>query len=293
MHPFFPSYPAVKEKVKSVPQEFLSEGEKFRLKKPKTKSYETLTVLDKKCRGTFTRRMRLENGNPRFNMPLSSFIRVFFLLPVWALGGPLFCPTGLLGGHNRLLSEIRFEGVRGIPTGTLQEVVDKEPWRKRDWWLRGQGKEGVVPTLSHIRGETSRSPLRRNLGADSAREVFWHSYAPYPHPTQAYQLDLDRLRIVENSQRGENGGWNRRSMEILARNTQNKWKGFFFLRVENKWVPQEKFDGKPIETACLKCHEDSNNPGELSPRPFFLQTAQDFRDVGYIDEELIRRLLKY
>jgi hypothetical protein len=204
--------------------------------------------------------------------------------------------THLFGGHNELLGKIFVSGLPFVQMrpSHLINIVAEEIWNARLWWYHsfgGQRGPGDPPRLTKITGATSRSPLRKILGPKSERRISWSAYDPYRYPTSAMELDLDRIRIATNY---AVVGRKRiaKSLEVMVRQ-DTTWKGFYFERVNGEWLPSRTFDGQPIETACMRCHASEKSPGELSPRPLFLKSKEDFKKVGYLNEALIERLLEY
>lgn len=207
----------------------------------------------------------------------------------------------LFGGHNQLLSQISLTGP-GFPDpgrgysyiyqgSTLADIVNEESWNKRGWWLQSRPEPLVAQQLfADITASTSRSPLAALVGSQSERVISWNSYVGHPFPTEGYQLDLNKIRVATNYALVD-GKRSPKSLEILVQS--DGWKGFYFEYVEGEWFPSQTFNGDPIEVACLRCHKSETQPGQLSPRPFFLKTKAELKQVGYLNGDLITRLLQY
>lgn len=197
----------------------------------------------------------------------------------------------LFGGHNQLLERIIVTGsaffIRGRES-SLANIVADETWNKRLWWYHSV--RSGPPRVTHITGSTSRSPLASLHGGNARRMISWSSYQAFLYPGSAEHLDLERIRIATNYT-VENGRRVPRSMEIMVYHHQ--WLGFYFERVDGRWFPSRSFQGRPIEAACVSCHKSEKETGQLSPRPHFLKSIEDFKKVGYMDPSLIERLLEF
>lgn len=149
-----------------------------------------------------------------------------------------------------------------------------KPW----WWTTSQAS-------SRITGRTTKSLAVTLHGKNVERVVYW--------PQKNRVPDIENVRVAVSY----DGNKNPLSMEMLVRDEELGWLPYFFTREGEVWVRQEKVLEESVERKCMSCHVSDGRgsipKGQLSPRPFFLKTEQDFFNVGYSDRELIKKFLSY
>lgn len=183
----------------------------------------------------------------------------------------------LYSGPNALLREIFLAENPTFPrvTASLRHFVETERFAKvgSPWWTKNKDND-----LASISGSSSKSPFLKKYGPKAERELFWMM-----GPSG---LDLNKIRIALN--KDENGA--PRSLEVLVQD-KDGWHPFLFERMSQTWVPVRSIKGEAVTETCIQCHVGEN--GLFSPRPSFLKTTNDFKAVGYKNDDLINELMKF
>lgn len=189
-------------------------------------------------------------------------------------------PFPLIGSSLKDSSDIE----RLARTGWIGEFYN-------NWWWRNSAVAG----MTEISGRNSES-LAARLYNDKfsrlwRRQVFWPVGSDYA--TNSRSVELGQVRVALNQK--DNGV--PLSLEVLVRTNRGDWEPLFFERDGSQWRLVEKINGVPVKAVCMECHSTKSfwpfSKTKLSPRPSFLRSRSAFLRVGYRDEELIKKMLRY
>ncbi len=191
----------------------------------------------------------------------------------------------LMSGKNALLEKVKLTEPRssGV-TLSLWDYVRTERFKTGMWWVKSNG-DSESPPLAEITGRSTRSPFLKKLGPNASTTVYWFSETTKLKPV----LNSIRIRVNKTADGDDH------SLEMLApvgRNIFGRtvFEGFMFRRINDNWVPVAETNATPKNQRCIGCHAQTTTFGRLrlSPIPKFLKTEDDFRTVGYRDEQIIK-----
>ncbi len=188
-------------------------------------------------------------------------------------------------GRNEAVKtmQVRFSQLDSTETlsASVDYVVRSETFFSSEYFKGGAD-------LTHIKAETSMSPLRGIFGLGSERVNYW----PTLHDKAT---DLNTLRI---SAMIDPGG-TVQAIEVMARDAdkvaaQDKnsgWEPYVFEKRWGRWFPSNNVKGMAIESFCIRCHVGAD--GRFSPYPRNVQDALTFKKIGYLNDIVIQDIMSF
>lgn len=170
-------------------------------------------------------------------------------------------------------------------------------YRDHRWWKASTTFSEINPVTgqeerSRITGKTSKNPIfRKRFGPEAERVIYW------PDQTERKQdsygiwklipgmLSLNRVSIAETKVDG-------RVVEVEVRANRAIGEpptGFYFVVMEDDFVPARRFNGIPIKQACIGCHHKEDDPRIETFNA--LKSYQEFHESGFRNPKLIKELM--
>lgn len=177
--------------------------------------------------------------------------------------------------------------------GSVDEMVKSGSFRDNDLY---QGNLDLWWAKTRISGKKSKSPIVKEYGEDSSREVWWPKRQIEATKGQSSQrfAAMDDMRIAINSKRVKLDDGRvinqEQSIEVIAKNRQTgEYEPFYYERVDGEWVARETFrigsKEMPVNEACIKCHKGSNGKFIPLPKKPLVRDAEDLMDRGYTRQQ--------